>query len=324
MNAPSWVDLVRGFDAGRPAAVCGNPGGRGASKPAFRAMPTTPAAIDPRPAHWAEYAIEAAALGAFMASATLVTTLLEHPSSPVHQAVPDATLRRVIVGLAMGATLVALVYSPLGRRSGAHLNPVVTLTFLRLGKIRRLDALGYACGQVVGAVGVMIALAALWPAWVSHPAVRYVATLPGPAGAGVALAAEAAISFGMMTLVLHLSNSPRWSRYTGLCAGLLVAAYIAVEAPLSGMSMNPARSLGPAAAGGPSDFLWVYVAGPLAGMTLAAEVYVRRRGLAAVLCAKLHHDIHSPCIFRCGYADAHAAAAPSAPGPPAAQALVHP
>ena len=85
--------------------------------------------------HWPEFAMEAACLGLFMISACVFVTLLEHPMSPVHRAIPSATLRRVLVGIAMGLTAVGLIYSPWGQRSGAHMNPSLTLTYLRLRKI---------------------------------------------------------------------------------------------------------------------------------------------------------------------------------------------
>src|SRR5204863_18609 len=99
---------------------------------------------------WREYLIEGAGLGLFMVSAAVMTTLLEHPSSPVRSELPDPLVRRAFMGLAMGLTAAALIYSPWGRRSGAHFNPAVTLTFLRLGKVSPLDAGGYVAGQFAG------------------------------------------------------------------------------------------------------------------------------------------------------------------------------
>ncbi|HKB16374.1 MAG TPA: aquaporin, partial [Planctomycetota bacterium] len=116
-------------------------------------------------------------------------------------------------------------------------------------------------------------------------------------------AAEAGISFILMSVVLVVSNSARWARLTGICAGLLVATYITIEAPISGMSMNPARTVGSAAGEGAWDALWIYFTAPPLGMLLAAEAYVRVRGLRAVRCAKLCHD-ERPCVFRCGAAAA--------------------
>jgi aquaporin Z len=251
--------------------------------------------------HWPEYLIEAAALGLFMVAATGFSLLLEHPASAVRRAISSDFERHALMGLAMGSTAVALIYSPWGRRSGAHMNPVVTLTFLRLGKITLTDAFFYMAAQFTGGLAAVLVMAAAARGALGNPAVNYAATVPGPAGAGVAFAAETLISFGMMLAVLSLSNSRRFARLTGLAAGLLVALYITFESPLSGMSMNPARSFGPALLAGTAGSLWIYFTAPLAGMLMAAEVFVRTRGRRRVRCAKLHHPSDVPCIFHCGF-----------------------
>ena len=111
-----------------------------------------------RAQHWPEYLIEAWALGAFMVSAALVTALLEHPSSPVHQLLPNGNARRALIGLAMGLTAIGLIYSPWGQQSGAHMNPATTLTFLRLGKVQPWDAVFYISAQFIGGLcGVLLA-----------------------------------------------------------------------------------------------------------------------------------------------------------------------
>jgi aquaporin Z len=250
--------------------------------------------------HWPEYLMEAAELGLFMVSASVFTALLEHPASPVRQAIADPTLRRVPMGLAMGLTAIALVYSPLGQRSGAHLNPALTSAFYRLGKVAPADHAFYCVAQFVGGLAGLMLAALLLGDRLGHPAVSYVATRPGAAGPLAAFLAEVVIAFILMTVVLVVSNSAR-SRYTGLAAGALVATYIVVEAPLSGMSMNPARSFAPAVLAHDWMALWIYFAAPLLGMLLAAEVYVRRNDPRAVICAKLHHLNAQRCIFRCGY-----------------------
>lgn len=256
--------------------------------------------------HWGEYAIEAALLGSFMVSACVVTALLEHPGSAARAALPDPLARRALIGLAMGTTAIGLVYSPWGRRSGAHFNPSVTLTYLRLGKIEPRDALGYVLAQCAGgALGVLLG-ALLLDGRAGHPAVAYAATLPGPAGPAVAFAAEVTISFVLMSVVLRLSNGDH-ARLTGLACGVLVAACITFEAPLSGMSMNPARSLASALFDGRLSQLWIYGIAPPLGMLAAAELHRSRRGATRVLCAKLHHDRASPCIFRCSFHDSRSA-----------------
>ncbi len=242
-----------------------------------------------------EYLIEAAGLGVFMLAACLGTALLEHPASPVRQALPDGFVRRLLMGLAMGLTAVAIIYSPWGQRSGAHINPAVTLTFLRLGRLPALDAAAYVVAQCLGGLaGVLLAAALLGPA-IAHPSVRYAVTVPGPGGAGLAFVAEALISAGLMGTVLSVSSGPH-ARWTGLCAGLLVAFYIAFEAPLSGMSMNPARTWASAIPAREWSAAWVYVAAPLAGMLGAAELHLRRAHVQHLACAVLHHNARA-CSF---------------------------
>ena len=254
--------------------------------------------------HWLEYAIEALCLGTFMLSAATFASLLRHPASPVSLTVaawmPPA-LRRVPMGVAMGLTAAAIIYSPLGRRSGAHMNPAVTLAFLRLGKVAPRDAAGYVVAQFIGgSLGIALATGVLG-GLPSHPAINYVATVPGASGAAVAFAAEAAMSFGMMLMVLSTSNVRRLARFTGAFAGMLIALYITAEDPLSGMSMNPARTFGPALLAHTGRSLWIYFTAPPLGMLVAAELYIRTIGLDPVRCAKLHHPIDRPCIFRCRF-----------------------
>jgi len=249
--------------------------------------------------HWPEYLMEAACLGLFMVSAFTFGTILEHPDSPVHQAIPSSLLRRFLMGLAMGSTAIGIIYSPWGKQSGAHINPSTTLTFFRLGKVATWDAVFYVVFQFIGGIiGAVLATAVL-AAWVSHPAVNYVVTMPGSAGTAAAFVAEVAITFVLMTVILHVSNNSGLHKLTGICAGALVATYITVEAPISGMSMNPARTFASAVPAQYWTALWIYFTAPLIGMLSAAEVYVRIRGSHSVACAKLHHENHKRCIF-CG------------------------
>lgn len=247
--------------------------------------------------HWPEYLMEAAELGAFMIAACVVVAALEHPASALHQRIADPLVRRVLTGVAMGLTAIAIIYSPWGKQSGAHFNPSVTLTFWRLGKVECRDAAWYVVAQFVGAVaGVLIACLVLGGV-LAHPAVHYVATVPGVSGPGAAFLAEVVISFALMSVVLLVSNTPRLAPHTGLFCGILVATYISIEAPVSGMSMNPARSFGPAVVAQLWTGLWVYFTAPPLGMLLAAELYVRLAGRQRVACAKLHHQNAKRCIF---------------------------
>ncbi len=251
--------------------------------------------------HWPEYLMEAAGLSLFMLSACVFATILVHPASPVPQVIADPFVRRLCMGMAMGLTAVGIIYSPWGQQSGAHLNPSVTLTFFRLGKVRPWDALFYVIAQFIGGIAGVWLAAVLLGRVIADPAVNYVATTPGMTGTGIAFVAEGGIAFVLMSVVLQVSNTPRLARFTGLFAGALVALYITLEAPLSGMSMNPARSFGSALAAQLWTALWIYFIAPPLGMLTAAEFYRRRPGVHAVICAKLHPHNRKRCIFRCGY-----------------------
>jgi aquaporin Z len=250
-------------------------------------------------AHWPEYLMEASLLGVFMISACLFGALYEFPGSPVQQAIESGLLRRMLMGLSMGLTAIGIIYSPWGKQSGAHINPSVTFTFFRLGKIKAWDAVFYIACQFVGAVAGVWLVSMVFGRQVSDPAVRYVVTLPGPMGPWEALLAEFVIAAILMSVVLHVSNHHRLDRYTGLFAGGLVAIFITFEAPFSGMSMNPARTTGSAFSAEIWDGLWIYLTAPPLGMLLAAELYLWRAGKNSVKCCKLHHHNTKRCIF-CG------------------------
>jgi len=246
--------------------------------------------------------MEAAELGIFMISACVFTALIQYPGSPVHDLLPDPFLRRLFTGLAMACTAVLLVFSGWGKQSGAHFNPAVTLTFLRLKKIRPWDAVFYVLAQFMGGLlGVLIASVLVGMA-IAHPTVHYAVTAPN-AGWKIAFLAEVIISFFLFLTVLIVSNTKNLARYAGFFSGALVATYITFEAPFSGMSMNPARSFASALPARAFDDLWIYFLAPPLGMLLAAELYVRLRSANAVYCAKYHHHNEKRCIFNCRFAE---------------------
>ncbi len=253
--------------------------------------------------HWQEYAIEATLLGLFMVAACGFTILLEHPDFPGYRAIADPFFRRMLVGIAMGLTAISLIYSPIGRRSGAHMNPSITLTYLRLGKIHGYDAAAYVAAQFIGGMAGVMLVRIGAGMFAAAPSVRFAVTMPGMGGVARALAGEFTISFLLMAMVLCASNTRALAPYTGLLAGALVATYITFEAPVSGMSMNPARSFASALAADSWSSLWIYFVAPPLGMLAAGEIYVRLRGVRRVFCAKLNHSGSAPCIFLCRHSE---------------------
>jgi aquaporin Z len=248
--------------------------------------------------HWPEYLMEAGEMSLYLFCTCSFATLLQHSASPVKHFFVSGIVRRALMGLAIGTTVIALIMSPWGKQSGGHINPAMTFAFYRLGKIAPWDALFYGVAQFSGATsGVALATFLLRGA-PGDGAVRYAVTAPGVYGAAVAFAAELAISFILMITVLLVTNHERLARYTPYFVGSLYAVNITFETPLSGMSMNPARTFGPAAYGGYWHTLWIYFIAPTVGMLAAAAVFLRTRHGAPPYCAKLDHANNKRCIFR--------------------------
>lgn len=241
--------------------------------------------------------METGELGIYLRVVCLVATLLHHPASIIRQFVSSGLARRALMGLTMGATAIAIVMSPWGKRSGGHLNPAMTLTFYRLRKLGFWDACFYVVAQFSGAViGVATARYVLRGA-LGHHAARYAVTVPGSYGTTLAFLAELTISFVLMITILFTTNHKRLAPYAAYANGALLAMYYTFEAPLSGMSTNPARTFASALHANDWSAVWIYFIAPSAGMMIAGEVFLRFRQGADPFCAKLHHANDERCIF---------------------------
>jgi aquaporin Z len=249
--------------------------------------------------HWPEYLMEAAGLGVFMLSACVFGTALWFPASPLKKAIDSEFLRRFLMGITMGSTAIGIFHSPWGKRSGAHINPAVSLTFFRLGKIKGWDALFYSVFHFLGALAGVVLPALMLRDRLADPAVNYVVTVPGTEGTLVAVLAELAMSFGMMAMVLYTSNHAALKRYTTYFAGALIVMYITLLSPVSGFSINPARTFASAFVANVWDRVWIYFLVPPLGMLAAGELFRWQRNRLTVQCAKLHHHNAQRCIF-CG------------------------
>lgn len=250
--------------------------------------------------HWQDYLIEAWGLGMLMVVAGVMTVIVEDPGSLLHQV--DPWQRRALVGLCVGGTLSALIYSKWGKRSGAHFNPAFTLAFYRLGKLHPRDAAFYCLSHFCGGLAGILLVALLLGDRFTEPPIRYISTLPGTAGSLVAFGVELGMAFGLMTVVVWVSNSQRFHPWTGLLAGILLATYITLLVPFSGTSLNPARTFASALPAQAWSGWWIYLMAPTLGMLLASELYLRiTRKPAITLCGKLcpNGETPCPCIVCC-------------------------
>jgi aquaporin Z len=249
--------------------------------------------------NWRIYLMEGFCLGLFMTSASVFGTLLEYPNSVIHIFISNEFIRLCVMGIAMGATAIAIIYSPMGKLSGAHMNPAVTFSFLILGKVKPTDAIFYSIFQIAGGVVFVFMMSLLLgDAFTSDP-VNHVVTAPGKYGSVNAFVIEVIIAFCMMTMILITSNHHRLAKYTGVIAGFLVMGYVILAGPVSGFSMNPARTIASAIPAGNFRSFWIYMTAPFIGMFSSAVLYKILDG--KTLCAKLHHHPFYTCIFNCGY-----------------------
>ena len=250
---------------------------------------------------WLLYLYEGAELAIFMISACVATVVLFHPGYPALHMFPSAAFRRLLMGIAMGLTAVLIIHSPMGKRSGAHFNPAITLTYLRLRKIAFWDAVFYVAFQFAGGVVGVGVSALLLGRQLADRGVDYAVTVPGKYGTAAAFAAEWFMASLLMGVVLLTSNRPGLAPYTSYCVGILIMFYILLFAPVSGFSINPARTFGSAVYAHLWTAAWVYFTAPLLGMLGAAELYLRSYGPNRILCAKLHPDPSYPCPFLCHF-----------------------
>jgi aquaporin Z len=248
--------------------------------------------VDALRRHWPEYAIEGGFLFVFVLLAGVIAAWLQPAGAG------NEILHRALSGVLVGGLLIAMIYSPWGRRSGSHLNPAITLAYLRLGKVGRWDGLFYIVAQLAGSLAAVLLLraGALLPPAASPASL---AVTLGPSNPWLAFATQFVLSTLAMLLILFTSNHASFFRWTGLVYGALVMLVVACVSPLAGFGMNAARLLAVDASGDLGLLRWLNLLPPLLGMQLAIEVYRLSTGRSQVLCAKLAHNTHGRCIFRC-------------------------
>jgi aquaporin Z len=247
---------------------------------------------------WSHIAAEFGGTAILVAVGLSVVILDFAAGSPIVGLLPGAGVRRLLTGFLFGCTGALIAVSPLGRISGAHINPAVTWAFWLSGKLRGPHAAGYVLAQLAGGAAGAVPLL-LWGGM--GASVEFGATTPGPGvAAWAALLGEIGTTFTMVYLLFFFVSHRRIRSFTPLLFPFLYAAMVFLEAGVSGTSTNPARSLGPALISRDWRAFWVYCAGPLLGALIAAGLHSRRwLGLLEVEVAKLYHFEHDPHrVFR--------------------------
>ncbi|MGD1097879.1 MAG: aquaporin [Bryobacteraceae bacterium] len=252
--------------------------------------------------HLPEYLAEFFGTAIMMMIGIGAIALMWGQGSPMRSIEMSDGIRRLLTGImfAGGGTLVVL--SPLGQRSGGHLNPAVTWAFWWKGQVKTPDAVLYSVAQCVGAIAGVGIIALVGGTFAKS--VQLGLTVPGDGYSPLAaFVAEAGITFLLMFLILYCVNDSRVAAKTPYLAGALVALLVFLEAPVSGTSLNPARSFAPALWTQLFQFHWIYwiapVLGAMASVPAFGWLFPQKRDGG---CAKLFHTEHYRCIFtKCGY-----------------------
>jgi aquaporin Z len=224
--------------------------------------------------NWKHYLQEALGLGIFMVSACFFSAMLFSEKSSWYDAIPSLAIRNILMGIAMGITALFIFYSPLTAPSGSQINPAVTITFLRLNKMCRYDAMFFVIFQILGGTFAVYLMRWVMGNILIDAPVNSAVTAPGKFGVGSALITELIVSFITMTMVLFTSSNDNLKKYTRIITGCLVCTWVIVAGPISGFGMNPARSFASALPANIWTVFWIYLFAPFIGMLLAAEFYL--------------------------------------------------
>lgn len=220
------------------------------------------------------YLQEALGLAIFMVSACFFSAMLFSEKSPWYHFFPDFMTRNVCMGVMMGLTALFIFYSRWTAPSGSQINPAVTLTFLRLDKMCRYDAMFFIVFQFIGGTAAVYLMQWLMGSILTDAPINSAVTVPGKMGTVPALFTEFIIAFITMTMVLITSTNERLKKYTRIIAACFVCCWVIIAGPVSGFGMNPARTFASALPAHVWTAFWLYMVIPIAGMLAAAEFFL--------------------------------------------------
>lgn len=235
------------------------------------------------------YCCEALGLGIFLFCAGLADVFIDHPAMPIHNHIHSALIRRFLIGLSMGLTALYILNSPFGKKSGAHINPSVTIVQYRLGNITAVNSIFYILFQFIGGSIGMYFIYFLMPHFIKFPSINYIVTQPSDAAVAIAFVFEFIISFILMVTVLYSNTNKQLSSWTAYLVAVLITLFITFEAPYSGMSMNPARTFASAIVSNEWKNFWLYCIAPPIGM-ICGELFVKKILKKNLEHVTLHND----------------------------------
>jgi aquaporin Z len=243
--------------------------------------------------HLGEWAAELVGTAILVFAALSTVALMFHPGSVFQDWIPSESARLLLLGLVFAVIIVCIATSPIGRLSGAHLNPAVTLAFWITGHVHPHDLLGYWTAQLIGGALGAFALRLVWTQ--TAAGVEYGAITPEvvPWAAVLVEALMVGLLVGAMFVSLSAHALVRW---TPVVAGGVVALNTWLGSAFTNTGLNPARTLGPNLVAGQWQDWWVYIVGPIAGAAIVALVW--RATPRVILTAKLFHDSDYRSVLR--------------------------
>jgi aquaporin Z len=279
-------------------AAKGDTAARAGADPAATATPSYPRSRSPAPQpahtgfHWRIWAAEGTATFVLIFGGLSVVCLAFGGGSPVPALLPSYGARLLLTGLLFSGLNSLLAVSPLGRLSGAHLNPAVTLAFRALHRLSDHDLAGYVTAQVVGAIAGAAALDATWGSVAAS--IDGGATVPSVSLAP-AFALETAMTGLLLAVIVVFVSSLRLARWTPLAIWPVIAGLVWAGGRYTGTSLNPVRSAAPALVFGNLDSLWLYLVAPTLGALAVAVAWQRLGTMPQPKTAKLFHDPRYAC-----------------------------
>lgn len=251
-----------------------------------------------RQLNWAEYGAELLGTACLVFFGLSAVVFNMGKGLPMEQLIPNHSIRLLITGLMFSGSGSLVAISPLGKLSGAHVNPAVSLAFWAQGKMHRHDLGGYIIGQLLGAIAGAALLVFVWGKYARS--VTNGMTLPGDGyPLWYVFLAEVSLTCLLVLAIFIFVSNHHLMRWTPFMTWLLVATMVWLEAPISGTSLNPARSLGPALVTRFLQDQWLYCVAPPLGAMLAVGVFrLLTFGQRELLTGKLFHVPHYRCIFK--------------------------